>query len=204
MEKAVGRKRRDGERSRAAIVSGATMLASVDGLEGLTLGRLATHLGVSKSGLYAHFGSKEALQLAVVDHAAAIVQAEIIQPASAADPGIARLAALAEAYLSYLERGVFPGGCFFRALAAEMGGRDGELPARAAAWMAGWTARLEAELEHARAAGEIGQGTDLAQAAFEIDAVLGAANTAWSLTRDTSALARARAGLEHVLGWVAG
>src|ERR1700685_2708511 len=109
----------NGARTRTAILQTAADLASVDGLDGLSIGRLATELAMSKSGLFAHFGSKEELQLATVEEARQRYTREVIQPARAAGPGITRLHALCEAFLSYLERAVFPGGCFFASAMAE-------------------------------------------------------------------------------------
>src|SRR6201996_6058909 len=92
------RPRADGERTRGAILRAAASLATVDGLEGLSIGNLAAATGISKSGLYAHFGSKQELQLATVDEAERILQTEVVQPALAARPGLAQLAAVCEAY----------------------------------------------------------------------------------------------------------
>src|SRR3954470_21436202 len=106
------RTRADGERSRQTILRAAASLATVDGLDGISIGNLAAHIGMSKSGLYAHFGSKEELQIATVDTAWELFNAEIVEPAlRAADP-LERLRSLCELFLSYVERRVFPGGCF--------------------------------------------------------------------------------------------
>ena len=118
--------RADGERTRAAILRAAASLATTDGLEGLSIGNLAAATGMSKSGLYAHFGTKQDLQLATVAEAERVLHAEVIAPALAAPPGLAQLAAACEAFLSYVERRVFPGGCFFVATALEMGTRPGQ------------------------------------------------------------------------------
>ena len=117
--------RADGARTKAAILQGAARLASVEGLEGLTIGGLAANLSMSKSGLYAHFGSKVELQLATIDEAARVFYAEVVSPALAAEPGRRQLLALCDAYLAYLRRRTFPGGCFFAAAALEMGSRPG-------------------------------------------------------------------------------
>src|SRR5690349_12627147 len=101
--------RADGLRTRGAILRAAASLATVDGLEGLSIGNLAAATGISKSGLYAHFGSKQELQLATVEEAERIFDAEVVQPALTARPGLARLAAVGEAYFGYLQRRVFPG-----------------------------------------------------------------------------------------------
>src|SRR5215475_8411949 len=105
--------RADGERARAAILRAAASLATVDGLEGLSIGNLAAAIGMSKSGLYAHFGSKQELQLATVAEAERIFDEEVVQPALAARPGVAQLAAVCEAFFGYLQDRTFPGGCFF-------------------------------------------------------------------------------------------
>src|SRR5262249_50799036 len=106
------RRRADGERSRRAILRGAANLATIDGLRGLSIGELAAHIGMSKSGLYAHFGSKEELQLATVETAREIFDAEIVEPAKAIADPLERLQALCEGFLSPLARRVPPGGSF--------------------------------------------------------------------------------------------
>src|SRR4051794_28088180 len=135
-------RRADGERTRSAILRGAASLATVEGLEGLSIGNLATATGISKSGLYAHFGSKEELQLATVAEAERILTEEVIQPALAARPGLAQLAAACEAFFSYVERRVFPGGCFFAATSLEMGSRPGPVRDRLAAIQSDFTELL--------------------------------------------------------------
>ena len=114
-----------GERTRTSILERAVDLASVEGLEGLTIGRLADELGMSKSGLFAHFGSKEELQLATVEAASRRYIDEIFTPALREPRGYPRLLAICRSWLSYVRRGVFPGGCFFVATALEMGARPG-------------------------------------------------------------------------------
>ena len=114
------RGRADGDKSRAAILDAAAKLATTEGLNGLSIGRLAEHTGMSKSGLYAHFGSKEELQLATIDAASQIFVREVIEPVREENAGPARLEALGEMFLSYLEREVFPGGCFFAAAASTL------------------------------------------------------------------------------------
>src|SRR6476661_7012426 len=126
--------RADGERTREAIVREAVSLATLDGLEGLSIGNLAHALDMSKSGIYAHFGSKEALQLATVDEAERIFRAEVIDPALAAAPGIAQLVAVCDAFFDYLVRRTFPGGCFFAGALLEMGTRPGPVKERVAAF----------------------------------------------------------------------
>ncbi len=96
--------RADGAQTRSTILRAAAALATVNGLEGLSIGNLASALGMSKSGLHAHFGSKQELQLATVEEAARIFAEEVVQPALAAPPGLAQLAAVCEAFFAHLER----------------------------------------------------------------------------------------------------
>src|SRR6478609_11465788 len=128
------RTRADGERTREAIVRAAVSLATVDGLEGLSIGNLAAALDMSKSGVYAHFDSKHDLQLATVDEAERIFQAEVIEPALAATPGLAQLVAVCDAFFDHLMRRTFPGGCFFAGAALEMGTRPGPVKEQIAAF----------------------------------------------------------------------
>src|SRR6476659_1724793 len=107
----VGRSK--GQLSRENILLAAAKLATTKGLDGLSIGDLAAEVGMSKSGLYAHFKSKEELELATIETAAAIFDGEVLQPAARAHAGTERLGALVDAFLSHLERRVFPGGCFF-------------------------------------------------------------------------------------------
>src|SRR6476646_293399 len=109
----VRRRRSDGERSRNAILREAGRLATVEGISGLSISRLAEAVGMSKSGLFAHFGSKQELQLATMEMASVLFAQEVIEPAATAPSGIERLRALAENFLRHVERGAYPGGCFF-------------------------------------------------------------------------------------------
>src|SRR5215203_5603279 len=131
--------RADGERTREAILRTAVSLATIDGLEGLSIGNLAHALDMSKSGIYAHFGSKLDLQLATVDEASRIFRAEVIEPALAAPAGLGRLVAICDAFFDYLGRRTFPGGCFFAGAALEMGTRPGPVRQQVAAFQDGFT-----------------------------------------------------------------
>ena len=149
------RRRSDGERSRQAILRGAANLATVDGLRGLSIGGLAAHIGMSKSGLYAHFGSKEELQLATVTTAREIFDAEIVQPTQAIDDPLERLQALCEGFLSYLERRVFPGGCFFASGAAELDTHPGPVKDEIASVQQHWLDQLRQLIRDAQRAGSL-------------------------------------------------
>ena len=195
--------RADGERTRGAILRAAASLATVDGLEGLSIGNLAAATGISKSGLYAHFGSKQELQLATVNEAERIFTAEVVEPALAARPGLAQLAAACEAFLGYVERRVFPGGCFFAATALEMGTRPGPVKDRVAAISSGFTAQLRAFAATAIEQHELPAREDPGRLAFELHAILLGADTKFVLNDDPAALdlarqvVRQRLGLDH-------
>jgi AcrR family transcriptional regulator len=124
--------------TRATILERAVDIASVDGLEGLTIGRLASELRMSKSGLFAHFGSKEELQLATIAAAAERFFNEVLAPAQREQEGTARLRAYCERYLDYLQRKVFAGGCFWAAAATEFDDRPGPVRDAVRAGVLGW------------------------------------------------------------------
>jgi AcrR family transcriptional regulator len=191
--------RSDGLRSRQTILRAAANLATVDGLDGITIGSLAAHIGMSKSGLYAHFGSKEELQLATVDTAGEIFSAEVIQPTEdIADP-LEQLRALVDRFLSYLERRVFPGGCFFASVEVEFGTRPGAVQDRITATQRAWRGRLERLIREAQTAGSLDPAEDPVQLAFELDSYLLMGNTGFVLHDDPGHLERARAAIERRL-----
>ena len=168
-------------------------LASVDGLEGLSIGRLASELAMSKSGLIAHFGSKEDLQLAAIEEARQRYVGEVIAPALAAGSGIIRLQALCEAFLSYIERRVFPGGCFFASAMAEFDGKTpGPVRDRVAECQQEWMNTLERAAQDARTRKQLSAGSDPQQLAFELEGALLTANWYFHLYSDPGYLARAR------------
>jgi AcrR family transcriptional regulator len=178
--------------TREAILDRAVDLASEQGLEGITIGRLAAETEMSKSGLFGHFGSKEELQLATVDAAAKRFAEEVAGPALEMPSGIERLRALCDAYIGYLEREVFSGGCFWAAVTAEFDDRPGPVRDRIRDGMAAWIGGLEQEAE---AAGI----EDPAQLAFELVAVAQAANSRSRLFGDRDAFGRARAAIDRLL-----
>jgi AcrR family transcriptional regulator len=192
--------RADGERTRSAILSAAASLATVEGLEGLSIGHLAGAIGMSKSGLYAHFGSKLELQLATVDEAERIFDGEVMQPALAARPGLAQLAAVCEAFLGYVQRRIFPGGCFFAATALEMGTRPGPVRDRVAAIQSGFAATLRSFAATALDQHELPAREDPDRLAFELHAILLAADTKFVLYDDPAVLDLARQVVYQRLG----
>jgi len=193
------RLRSDGRRSRETILRAAAGLATVDGLEGISIGNLAAHIGMSKSGLYAHFGSKEELQLATVDTAGEIFAAEVVEPTETIADPLDQLRALCDHFLSYLERRVFPGGCFFASVEVEFGTRPGSVQDRITAVQQAWRGRLERLIREAQAAGSLDVAEDPAQLAFELDSYLLMGNTSFVLHDDPAHLHRARAAIERRL-----
>jgi AcrR family transcriptional regulator len=178
----------------------AAQLATVEGLEGLSIGQLATATGMSKGGLYAHFGSKEELQLATVETARLIFVEDVVQKGLAAPRGRRRLLAICAAFLNHVERLVFPGGCFFVAATAELGARPGPVRDAVAAQQRQWLDLLERLVREAQELGEVPAEVDPAQLAFELEALLVAANSLFMLFGDRAAFARARSAIRYRLG----
>jgi len=178
--------------TREAILDRAVDLASAEGLEGLTIGRLASELGMSKSGLFGHFGSKEELQLATVEEASRRFVQEVIEPALDEQEGAARLRALCHGYVDYLERKVFAGGCFFAAASVEFDDRPGPVSDRVRDAVGAWLAYLEAQAE------ALGS-EDPALLAFELHALGQGANSSFRLFGDARAFQRARKAMERLL-----
>jgi AcrR family transcriptional regulator len=191
-----------GAASRATILHTAAKLATMRGLDGLSIGDLAAEVGMSKSGLYAHFKSKEELELATIEAAAAIFESEVLHPTARAHAGAERLGALADAFLSHVERRVFPGGCFFAAVASELDTRPGPARDSVVAELDTWQSLLRQCLLDAQASGEIHPKAEIAQAVFEIQAMMLAGNFQFVMTNDPILLTRARKGVEHVLARV--
>jgi AcrR family transcriptional regulator len=186
-------------RTRNAILGRATALGSLEGLEALSIGRLADDLGLSKSGVYGHFGSKENLQLGAVEAAIARFREEVWQPAASERPGLPRLRAVMDAWLAYLERSVFPGGCFLTAASLEFDDRPGAVrDALTAAWRR-WLQLIEHEVATAQAQGELDRDLDAGQVAFQLHAYVMAANWAKQLFADPGALAASRAAIDRLL-----
>ncbi|MFL5931443.1 MAG: TetR/AcrR family transcriptional regulator [Gaiellaceae bacterium] len=188
-----------GERTRQAILDTAAALATEEGLEPLSIGRLAEATAMSKSGLFAHFGSKEELQLATVDHAAALFVREVIAPAREAPRGVARVWAVCENMVDYAQRQVFPGGCFFAAAAFEFNRRPGAVRDRIEHMLGTWLSYLEHAIEQAQQTGELVQTPTAKELAFELDAFAQAANAKFQLFRDEAVFADARRAIRERL-----
>jgi AcrR family transcriptional regulator len=192
-------RRSAGQLSRTTILLTAARLVTVKGLEGLSIGELAAEVGMSKSGLYAHFKSKEELDLATIETAATIFDREVLQPALAAPAGLRRVRALADSFLRHLERKVFPGGCFFAAVLAELDTRPGLARDRVAKVLDAWLTLLTQCFADAQANGEIKPQSDIAQAAFETEGMLLTANYLFVMRDDITPLNQARQGLENII-----
>ncbi len=181
-----------GVETRAAILERAVDLASAEGLEGLTIGRLAADLEMSKSGLFAHFGSKQELQLATIEAAAERFRAAVIEPAAIAPEGAPRLRAMADSYLAHLDSDAYAGGCFWGATSAEYDDRPGPVRDAIVAALDAWLAELERQ---ARSAGL--ERPD--RVAFELYAVVMGANSRFRLSGDRHVFGLARETIERLL-----
>jgi AcrR family transcriptional regulator len=188
-----------GERTRNSILERAVDLASLEGLEGLTIGRLAEDLAMSKSGLFAHFGSKEELQLATLQAASERFISEVFKPALKEPRGYPRLMAICRGWISYLRREVFAGGCFFAAASFEFDGRPGVVRDAIAAAMNDWVGALEKAIRMAQDEGHLERDVDPAQLAFELNSLFFGANFSYQLRNDKKALDHAIKAIEHRL-----
>jgi len=189
-----------GERTRDTILRAAAALATVDGLDGLSIGTLAAVLGMSKSRLHAHFGSKTDLQLATVAEAARIFDAEVIEPALAAPAGLGQLAAVCEAFFAHLERQTFPGGCFMASAALEMGVRPGPVKDLVASFQSQFGDLIRGFAAAAVASNELPAGEDPDRLAFELNGIMLAADTNFVLHDDPAVLDLARQIVHQRLG----
>ena len=185
-----------GAQTRQAILRRAVEIASVEGLDGLSIGRLSTELEVSKSGVFAHFGSKEELQLATLRYAGDVFAASVIDPAMDRPPGLGRLRAVFDHWLDYSRQRVFPGGCFFQQVASEFDAREGRVRDEIVRASQTWTGFLNRVATDAVQLGELAAGTDVAQLTFELFAMLRAADADAVLLRDEAVYQRARAGID--------
>jgi AcrR family transcriptional regulator len=181
-----------GAETRAAILDRAVDLASAEGLEGLTIGCLATQLEMSKSGLFSHFGSKQELQLATVEAAAQRFTRAVIEPAAEAADGLPRLRAMGEAYLAHLEGDAYAGGCFWVATSAEYDDRPGPVRDAIAAALDAWLGEIERQAEVACL-------PEPNRVAFELYAVVMGANSRYRISKDRRVFAYARDAVERLL-----
>lgn len=186
--------------SRASTVQAAVDLASVEGLEGITIGRLAGELRMSKSGLIGRFGDKEAMQRAVLAAAVERFTQAVWVPASGTEPGLPRLEAIVEAWIAHLRSGVFPGGCFVTTASVEYDARPGALHDDVATAVRRWLGVLEADARVAAQAGDLPAGRDPADVAFELHSLASGGSVAARVLDDAAGLDRTRAAMRRAIG----
>jgi AcrR family transcriptional regulator len=184
-----------GERARSAILAKAADIASAEGLEGLSIGRLAQECATSKSNVAAHFGSKVQLQLAVIAYAGDVFARHVVGPALRSEAGLVRLVALYQHWMDYSRRRVFSGGCFFAAVTAEYDARDGVIRDSLRESHSRWLGLQEQLVREAQSTGEIRADVDATQLAFELDAFARAANCQAVLFDDNTAYDQAAAAI---------
>lgn len=196
----VRKQREDGMRTRKAILLEAVSLSTVEGLEGLSIGALAKSLGISKSGLYAHFGSKQELQLATIDEAERIFDLEVIDPSAQAPAGIGQLVAICDLFFDHLQRHTFPGGCFFASAVLEMGTRPGPVKERVGEFQQRFLGLVLGYAAKAQELGQLAEDEDLMILVFDINGIILAANTSFVMSDDAGMLDVARRAVRRRLG----
>jgi len=185
--------------TRSAVADAAADRASVEGLEGLTIGGLAADVEMRKSSLFSLFGSKEELQRATLEAAVESFRREVWGPVADEEPGLPRLLALCESWLGYHEREVMPGGCFLTTATVEFDARPGPLRDEVAEIMERWLDALRRDAAVAIEAGDLPAGTDPADLAFELNALAAAASYGFQLWRDPKIFDRARRSMRRAL-----
>ena len=185
-------KQERGQKTLNRVLRRAVQLASVDGLEGVTIGRLAEATGMSKGGLFAHFGSKEQLQLAIVEEARRIFADKVIAPSERIEAGLPRVMAMQSNWIDYVKGDSFRGGCFFAAASAEFDGRPGPVRTKLASLTGFWRHRLEEEVQRGIEIGHFRSETVAARLAFALHAYVQEANWAYQLLGDVDAFEQAR------------
>ncbi|NNE66119.1 MAG: TetR/AcrR family transcriptional regulator [Pyrinomonadaceae bacterium] len=188
-----------GIETRNGILDSSVNLASAEGLEGLTIGRLAKILGMSKSGLFSHFGSKEDLQVATVRRARDVFIKAIVTPANDAQRGLVRLEILLENWIRYVETSVFEGGCFFFAVSAEMDDRPGRVRDLIAHLTMSWVTVIEDEIKKAIELGQLRQDSDFERMAYQFHGFVQEANWFFRLHNSVKAFGFARSSIKETI-----
>lgn len=186
--------------TRDNILSCAADMASVEGLEGITLGRLATALNMSKAGAIGHFGNKLELQLATLDFAAEVFRKEVWRPAEHVTAGMPRLLAICDSWMDYAGRPAFPGGCFMAAASYEFDSRPGPVRDALAAHMRRWHSQLVADATIAVDAGDLPTSTDVEQIAFGLEALAARVSPTRQIYGDERAAEHAKESMLSLLG----
>lgn len=188
-----------GQRTRAQILDSALKIASLEGLEALTIGRLAKSVGLSKSGLFAHFNSKEALEQRVLERAADEMVAAVVRPALKKPRGLPRLRAMFDNWLRWATSGSLPGGCVFLGAAAELDDKPGPVRDYLVETQRDWIATLAKATRLAQQEGHLAEELVPEQIAFEIYGQMMAFHLYKRLLGDSRAKSRARAAFERLL-----
>ena len=196
---AIDGRRARGDASRRAVLATATQLASVEGLDGLSIGTLASATQRSKSSIATLFGDKQRLQLATIDAAAEVFRTHVVERARREPHGAARVAALLAAMLAYSRDRVFTGGCFFAAVSADLDSKPGPAADAVRTWMRQWYGYVDHQLRLAVQGGELDPATDIEQLGFELVALAEAANLRSLLTDDIRPYARAASAIRDAL-----
>jgi len=185
--------------TRSEVTQAAVERASVEGLEGLTIGRLADEARMRKSSVFSLFGSKQELQLAALEGAVEQFTDEVWGPVAGERPGLRRLLALCDRWLAYHERGAMPGGCFLTTATVEYDARPGPLRDAVARTMQRWFGVLEREVATAIEAGDLPADTNERDVAFQLNALAAAASYGFQLSRDPEVFAVARRSMRTAL-----
>ena len=192
-----------GVQTRAAILDAALGIASRDGLEGLSIGMLADALGMSKSGVFAHFGSREDLQIALIDEYARRFIEAVFYPAIRLPRGLPRLTAMFENWLFRVQTVDIPNGCVFISGAVEFDDREGPVRDRMVAVNRGWQGEMQIAARQAIDCGHLGAACDPEQLVFELYGVMLALHHDARLLRDVRAVERARRAFDRTVGYYA-
>ena len=190
---------RKGERTRAAVLDQAMAVASCKGLQGLSIGVLASQSGLSKSGLFAHFGSKEALQQAVLEEAVEAFVREVVAPSLKVPAGIGRIRACFEKWLTWTSASRFPGGCPLMGATFELDSQPGPLRDYVAAQQGRWLEALARMVESAISAGELSADTDPDLLAFEINGIGLSHSFSCRLLEDPACTCHARTAFDNLM-----
>ncbi|MGA7436214.1 MAG: helix-turn-helix domain-containing protein [Solirubrobacterales bacterium] len=185
--------------TRSGIIEAAVRQASMEGLESVTIGRLAGQLNMSKAGVIGPFGTKEEMQLAALEEAILMFTADVWTPVEKIEPGMPRLEAVCESWLDHLMGDTFPGGCFLTQSATEFDGRPGPVRDRVANYSSLWEKVLARDARIAVNKGDLPVGTDPSQVAFEIGSIAQGVNQAKQLRRRTDARKRGRLAIRRIL-----
>lgn len=180
-----------GEKTEEEIVGRAMRIAAVEGLGALSIGRLAKELRMSKSGLFVHFGSKEKLEMAVVERACDLFSDRILLPAEEeATPGIEQVWALCDRWLKFIEKRVLPGGYFFTGAFWERAPQDGPIARRIRQIIEEWLTALRRAVDGARRRGEIRAEVDAERTSFQLNSLLIGAQWSYLLAEEDHSKAR--------------